>query len=325
MGESGKQSVARVILPGLSTTIQDLGRLHQHDMGLSTGGACDPVAAILANRLVRNCDGASVLECCLTGPALEFTQTTTIAITGAPCGLLVDDEKADYNKPLDIMAGQRVTLGAMNIGMRSYLAVQGGWRGDQFLGSQSTQLPAGAGGYAGRILAADDELFGDARKTRNTAMTTAKHCDELARLVAGCLGTPKIIRVTPGPEFDDTPAAHPRSRISGPYRADNDISRMGIRLKASVGARDNEASYPSMTSGPVFPGTVQIPNDGHPIILACDCQAMGGYPRLLQVIQADLPMLGQIRPQDEIWFRLVTLSQARAILEQRQCQFPGVF
>ena len=64
-----------------------------------------------------------------------------------------------------------------------------------------------------------------------------------------------------------------------------------------------------------------MPNDGQPIILLGDCQTIGGYPRIAHVITVDLPLAAQLRPNDVVRFREVTLAEARAFLVERESDF----
>ena len=72
-----------------------------------------------------------------------------------------------------------------------------------------------------------------------------------------------------------------------------------------------------LISEPVTFGSIQVPADGNPIILMADRQTTGGYPKIGQVIQADLPRLGQMKPGQNVYFQLVNLTQAeKALLRQ---------
>ena len=69
--------------PGLSTTVQDLGRTGHLSSGFSPNGAMDRHAASVANILVGNARNASLLEFVMTGPTLRFAKQTFIALAGA--------------------------------------------------------------------------------------------------------------------------------------------------------------------------------------------------------------------------------------------------
>ena len=72
-----------VIRPGFLTTVQDLGRTGYQRFGMPVGGAMDPIALCLANRLVGNADGAAALEITVKGPEVLFVSDAIVALTGA--------------------------------------------------------------------------------------------------------------------------------------------------------------------------------------------------------------------------------------------------
>ena len=90
---------------------------------------------------------------------------------------------------------------------------------------------------------------------------------------------------------------------------------MGLRLE---GPSIPAASCAEMISEGVSLGAVQIPASGLPIILFVEQQTTGGYPKIANVISADLSSLGQLRPRDEIRFELVEMETARALLVEQE-------
>ena len=83
-----------VLKPGLSTTVQDLGRPGYYHIGIPTSGGMDMLSLTAANLLVGNPAGAAVLEAVFLGPELEFTQDATVAVTGADLPPKVDGDGA---------------------------------------------------------------------------------------------------------------------------------------------------------------------------------------------------------------------------------------
>ena len=67
---------------------------------------------------------------------------------------------------------------------------------------------------------------------------------------------------------------------------------MGLRLNGPL----LPAPPGEMLSEPVCPGTVQVTREGQCIVLGVDGQTIGGYPKIAHVIDADLDLLGQLRP-----------------------------
>jgi len=71
----------------------------------------------------------------------------------------------------------------------------------------------------------------------------------------------------------------------------------------------------SIISEGILSGAIQVPGDGQPIIILGET-ASGGYRKIATVISADLPLLGQITPGDEVAFEAVSMEAAvRALRE----------
>ena len=320
MSDRNATIAARVLAPGVATSIQGSIRLHGHALGVSAGGPADGLSAALANRILGNPHDCAVLESTFAGPSLEFLCDTDISVTGAVATLSRNGQSVARNQVVSIKRGDVISIGPVTEGMRTYLAIRGGWCGDAFMGSPSTHLAAGAGGIKGRNLIQSDLLRKALPSFRGDKAEPADAV--ILSIIRAMMTETKIVRVLPGPDRDDPYDARGFPGLAGPFMTDTAISRMGIKLIATPPI--DTAEFPPILSGPVFPGTVQLPPDGNPIVLGCDCQASGGYPRIFQVIKADLPILGQIRPGDEIWFRHVSHATALAILHNRINQFPDL-
>jgi allophanate hydrolase subunit 2 len=58
-------------------------------------------------------------------------------------------------------------------------------------------------------------------------------------------------------------------------------------------------------------GAVQLPIGGQPILLMADHQTAGGYPVILGVTRAALPLAAQLLPGDRLSFREVGVADAQ--------------
>ena len=148
----------KVLNPGLSTTVQDLGRPGYFHLGIPIGGAMDRLALRAGNLLVGNDEGAAGLEAVFVGPQLEFTKDALIAVTGAEMPIKIDGEEQPSWTALKVRAGQVLTFGFLKTGARIYIAIAGGIDVPVALGSRSTYPIGALGGYKGRAIAKDDEL-----------------------------------------------------------------------------------------------------------------------------------------------------------------------
>jgi antagonist of KipI len=294
-----------MLQPGLFTTIQDLGRPGFRASGVPLSGAADRVSLAVANALVGNALGAAAIECTLLGPSLRFEQAATVALAGA------DFPGLPSGQPIHVAAGTEITLGHVTAGCRGYLAVAGGISVPAVLGSRSTFVPAALGGFAGRPLRAGDRLsVGEGGDDPRSPGVIPAQLDSARR--------PRMVRVVPGEHAEwFAEAAWGQS-----FRASSRSNRMGVRLEgeplAAAHGGGAEGRAGSLRSIPVFPGTVQVPPDGCPIILLADAQTIGGYPVFGHVIAADLPIVAQLRPGDEISWQPVSLAEAHAALREQQ-------
>lgn len=296
-----------VIEPGLFTTVQDLGRPGFRDSGVPLSGAADSVSMRLANVLVGNSEDAAGLECTLVGPTLRFERDVVIALVGAEFPGL------PHALATRVAAGTVVSLGHATQGCRGCLAIAGGIDVEPVLGSRSTLANVGLGGFAGRPLAKGDILG-----LRGPERTRLNHGPRglLRRLVSAL--RPCVLRVVP----DEKTSTFGHDAWSQTYLASSRSDRMGVRLEGPpLDATDNSGG---MASVPVFPGTVQVPPDGRPIVLLADAQTNGGYPVLGQVIEADLAKAAQLRPRDEVRFKPVTIEEASAALREREAIIEAV-
>lgn len=299
-------SLIEVHAPGLLTTVQDLGREGFGPMGVSASGAADPVALRIGNRLVGNAEGAAGLEMALLGGNFVFPERAVVALTGSEFGATLDNEPIEMWKSVEIRQGQTLRLGATRTGARCYLCVRGGIDVKLFLGSASTHLLSGLGGFQGRALRAGDVLKIGAA---SGSFRTFRKRSVSARAVAQ-LAPRKVLRVTPGPQSDWFSQKVQEAFYAGTYRVTEESNRMGLRLQ---GAAISSTAGGEMTSEGVSLGAVQITAGGLPIILFVEQQTTGGYPKIANVISADLSSLGQLRPRDEIRFELVEMEAARAL------------
>jgi antagonist of KipI len=308
LGDGEGMKAIQVLAPGLLTTVQDLGREGFGPMGVSASGAADAVSLRLGNRLVRNAEGAAGLEMTLLGGTFLFPEGAVVALTGSDFGATLDDVPIELWSSFEARAGQTLRIGPTRAGARCYLCVQGGIVAKDFLGSASTHLLSGLGGHEGRALRKGDVLRMGAADPPFRRRKTAKRAMEK-------LAPRKILRVTAGPQSDWFPKAAQKSFYGSTYRVAEESNRMGVRLE---GAAIPVPFGGEMISEGVALGAVQITAGGLPIVLFVEQQTTGGYPKIANVISADLHSVGQLRPRDEIRFERVKMEAARALLMEQE-------
>lgn len=277
-----------VLKPGLQTTVQSRPRAGLRHQGVPGGGAADPLSLALANRLVGNAWYAPALEVTLVGPTLRIETDCALAISGAPCEAQLGDRIAPWHETVFARAGDELHLGPAQIDARTYIAFAGGIDVDDVLGSASTNLQAGFGGFEGRALRAGDVLHvagGDP-----TALATPAEF----RLP---LSSSPGLRACAAAETSLLDSESLASLFATNWVIDRRADRMGLRLS---GPALRVTSAGRMPSAAVFPGTIQCPEDGAPYLLSVDAGTVGGYPRIAQVARVDRHVLGQLRPGDHV-------------------------
>ena len=311
-----------VLAPGMLTTVQDLGREGFGAIGVSASGAADAVALRIGNRLIGNDAGAAGLEMTLLGGTFRFEDRSMMAITGSDFGATLEGAALQPWSSFEVQAGQTLRFGPTQSGARCYLCVHGGIAVEPFLGSASTHLLSGLGGLEGRALRKGDVL----------------HCGPLSpgfiqRSIAPAalqrLRLRKTLRVTTGPQWDWFSPDFREFFLGGSYIVAEESNRMGLRLgrrherrlgsSNEAGPQQGAARHSGeMLSEGVTLGAIQIPESGNPIILFVDQQTTGGYPKIANVISADLSSVGQLRPCDEIKFECVDMETARALFTEQE-------
>jgi antagonist of KipI len=302
--------------PGLQTSVQDLGRPGYGPVGVSPSGAADAVSLRLANLLVGNPAAAAALEMTLLGGSYIFPEGAVVALAGADFGATLDGRPLETGVPHVVMPGGKLRLGQTRSGARCYLAIAGGVCVAPVLGSASTHLLSGLGGFQGRALQKGDVLeIGAPTKQLPRRKLTAKAQEALRPR--------KILRVTDGPQFDWFLDAAQHALWQNAFRVTEEADRMGLRLEGRVLAL---RAAKEMISEGVSLGAVQVTPSGQAILLFVEQQTAGGYPKIANVIGADLFCIGQLRPRDEIGFARVTFAEARELwIEQQQLLNSGEF
>jgi biotin-dependent carboxylase-like uncharacterized protein len=294
--------------PGLFTTVQDLGREGFGPLGVSASGAADAISLRIGNRLVGNPDGAPALEMTLVGGAFRFERPAVIAVSGSDFAPSLDGIALPMWSSVEVHQGQTLTFGPSRSGARAYLCVQGGIAVEAFLGSASTHVLSGLGGFQGRPLRKEDRLELGAANSRFRKRAASPRALE-------SLQPRKILRITAGPQRDWFSEEAWRIFCEDVFRVTEQSNRMGVRLEGPAIPVKNPREM--ITEG-VPLGAIQVPPLGQPIILFVEQQTTGGYPKIANVISADLHLVGQLRPRDEIRFRPVEMSEARALFLQQE-------
>ncbi|MBX9776843.1 MAG: biotin-dependent carboxyltransferase family protein [Xanthobacteraceae bacterium] len=300
-------SFVHVAAPGLLTTIQDRGRVGYQNLGVPVSGALDPVSLQAANLLVGNPPDAGALEVACVGPTLVAeADSVRLAVAGANATIeILPDATATAGQrvaPLQsfcLRRGEALRIGALTGATVLYVAVEGSFDIAPVLGSVSTDIRGGLGGWHGRALAAGDRL----PLRQANAAARGELC------LGGFSASPRPrVRVIKGPQDDHFPVSEVAAFLDSEYTVGPSADRMGMRLTGR--ALKHSRGFDIASDG-IAPGSIQVPGNGAPIVLLADRQTTGGYPKIATVIAADLPALARLPVGSKVSFEAVTIETAQ--------------
>lgn len=244
----------RVVSWGIAGSVVDAGHLGRAWLGQSRGGAVDVTSLALANRLVGNDESVAGIESS-GGLTLTLDEPTMVALAGAVAEVsVVGGPPVGWGSPVALPAGASLRIGRLLDGARTYVAVRGGVT-----------------------------LTGDALAIGADPQTPA------ATHPAARTPLPSTVRLWPGPRLEWA-AAETWAQLTTSEFTVTATSRVGVRLVGPVLRRTNLTELPSEG---MVEGAVQLPPDGHPIVMLADHPTTGGYPVIAVVDPADLPAVAQ--------------------------------
>ena len=296
-----------VLKGGLLTTVQDAGRPGFQGQGIPAGGAMDLRAFRLANLLLGNPADEAALEMTLLGPELEFTSPTYVAVTGGDFTPRLNGAPVPMYAALRVRKGDVLSFGGARTGTRGYVAFAGLLDVPPVLGSRSTALLPGLGGYKGRKLQPGDRLEERADPKRLHGLRSRRLPPPDYDRDDG------VLRVVLGPQDRLFTRRGLETFLNEEYTVTGESDRMGMRLDGpAIEARGTT----DILSDGTAPGAVQVPTGGKPIVLLSDRQTTGGYAKIAVVATVDIPRLVQARMGRKIRFRAVSVQEARQLLLQ---------
>ncbi|ONI73021.1 allophanate hydrolase [Actinosynnema sp. ALI-1.44] len=278
-----------VLGTGPLALIQDLGRPGHAHLGVPPSGALDQPSLRLANRLVGNPESAAGIEALLGGVSLRAETSCTVAVTGPQVDVTVCGRVVGSHAPVHLAAGDEVTVGTPETGLRCYIGISGGVDGPLELGSRSTDVLSGLGPDA--LQRWDVLLLG--------TPGLPVGADEVTPVRAG---NDLVIPVVLGPR-DDWFAEPGRQLAEGRWKVSPESNRVGSRLVGTALRRQAAFQDVELASEGLVTGAIQVRPNGLPVVFLADHPTTGGYP-VIGVVAADsLPWLAQARPGVRIRFR----------------------
>ena len=278
----------KVLKAGFYSTIQDLGRFGQRNFGVPVSGAMDLYSSAFANALLGNDKQDAVIEMTMTGAELQFTNPTTIAITGANMHPELNGKSVEMFKSIKIESNDILIFGRLLEGFRTYIAVKGGFLTETVLGSRSMIK-----GVTKAIKIEKGDVIEIADYVHLENLKNAK-LNFKPKFLSNT-----VLEVMIGPEFYKLSQAQQDALFEQEFHVSKYNNRMAYQLKPLF-----QNNLEPILTAPVLPGTVQLTTLGQLIVLMRDCQTTGGYPRILQLTENAINMLSQKNTSNSLKIRL---------------------
>jgi antagonist of KipI len=241
--------------------------------------------------------------------AIQFLENTYVVVTGAGKAV-VDAQTISYNKKQLVKAHSVLEIRFSDQGLRTYIAVEGGFETTILLNSRSATPKINIGS----VLTKGAALYFGKKQ--------AKPSRSFVNLTFPNFELSKTIRIIEGAEYDWLEPASKLILGSDTFHLSNRCDRMGYHLQ---GVPLKTKTIQELLSTAVVKGTIQLTPNGQLIVLMNDCQTTGGYPRVAQVAAVDMPILAQLRPTDDVSFKMISFIEAEKLYLNQQNKYEDYF
>ncbi|WP_457751563.1 5-oxoprolinase subunit C family protein [Thermococcus sp.] len=287
-------------------TVQDSGRMGYRRLGVPVSGYMDDYSARIANYLVGNPGNAPLLEFLLSGPMLRFNGSAVFAVAGDVDvrlnGFPIEPWTSYWAKRGDILE-----VGTLRTGLYGYISFAGGIKCEKFLGSCSTYAKAGLG----------MPLRAGKRLNLSYAILTDREGRKLPEELMPDYSAKEItVGLILGPDLEHFTKEGLETFLSEAYTVTPESDRMGYRLDGKTIEHSEKGA--GIVTGPLVPGSVQVPASGKPIVMMRDSQTTGGYAKIGVVASAHLHRLAQLRPGLKVRFKEMNVNEARGELLRQE-------
>jgi antagonist of KipI len=311
-------------LAGLCS-VQDLGRPGLQNQGIGESGAMDRFALRVANSLLGNGEHTGAIEINFGHVRIRTHSAQWFALTGADLSARVNGQVFSLCRPVFVEANSVLEFRAPLSGCRAYLAVQGGFDLRPVLGSVATDARSGLGGLDGHWLTKHARIA-FSRPLQHAGRQAHWH----THYANPAFARPGPLRLVRDSLWQQPGGVDTRGFLAQQWHIAPDSDRMGVRLAETLALElprtqssplSNTLPGGSVPSSAVAFGSIQLPPDQRPIILAADRQTTGGYPLLGTLASVSHSALAQLKPGDEVRFELIEVTEAQSDWCRRELRF----
>lgn len=287
-----------IINPSFFTTIQDKGRFGYSHIGVTSSGVMDEYAYNILNLLLNNDKNANVLEISFSNFEAKFFEDTQIALCGAKIDATLNNKQIQSWQTYNIKKNDILKVNRFLSGAKLYLGVKNGFKINKEFGSNSLSIKEKLGGISGEFLKKGDILAFEPVNLSFNKRLKEKFIPNYNEYLE--------LRVILTYQDNSFLKEELEKFFSSEFTITNDFNRMACKLS---GEKIISKTNGIVSEGIVF-GSIQIPNDGQPIILLKERQTIGGYPKIGIVLNIDCFKLSQAKPNTKIRFKPISYEES---------------
>lgn len=286
----------------------DRGRKQALSEGLSQSGPLDEYSFLWANHLLGNTQSCAMLEISLGNMKFQSLKPCMLAVTGANIQVAVNGQTQKLWASFSVNKGDIISIGFyQGRGTRLYLAIGGGFKAADVYQSKSCVVREGLGGHnKGKAVQQGDTLESPVREV--------SLCRQTPRALQKLPEKSQAIRFIPSYQWSDFASEAINAFCAQDYTLSPLIDRMGFRLEGTA----IEKPQIEISSEGIALGSIQISNQGLPMVLMADRQSIGGYPKIGVVYRVDLGLLTQLAPGQTLRFIQGSIDEAWQLQQQRE-------
>ncbi|MEK3974140.1 5-oxoprolinase subunit C family protein [Psychrobacillus sp. FSL K6-1267] len=284
------KALFKVIKEGVYASYQDLGRTGYRKFGMPVAGAMDKFAFQIGNKIMNNSPNSLTLEIFLGGISLEVLDTHKIVICGADLEAALDGKPITLWKSFSVFKGQVLTFKGPRGGSIAYIIPVGGFCADTVMNSKSAYPRADIGGLLkpGMILFVPDIPYSKVQ----TGLIPSFIPNYEKEVTVNVWKSPHLSLFKPKSIETFLDSAYI-------YKAGD---RMGYYIE---GPELEFVSNGDILSEATQFGTIQVSNNGQPVILMADAQTVGGYATIGKIAEEDLWKVSQLKIGGIIHFQWI--------------------
>ena len=265
---------------------------------------------LFSNALVKNDFKVGVLEFAYQGPLIKLHNgNANFCIVGNVIFKIIKKNKdiieGVCNKNYFIEDQDQIDILTTKQSVFGYLSFEGGFVLEKSWNSISTNTKAKIGPNNGNKLNNEDKIFLKKNNIENFK----------TRYLKIDYKEDNEIKVLIGPNYDYFSKDSQDKFFKEDFLITKLTDRMGMRLK---GFGLSNIKSTNIRSEGMIKGVIQVPPDGHPIIMLSDYGTIGGYPKIAVVASVDYNKLVQKIPNTKIKFKCIDLLESEKLYKNYQ-------